>query len=209
MELFKLLQVELCSLFSHDGYRWPWWHSSSYTIPRRHKTLCSSLYPKCPVVLWQFTAHQYLYDTLAAEKTANIQSAGQKPTKEKKKGSLTVEHFHGKGMPPSAGRKTACTELSCRNTGSHKVNHHLLSWWLTHGNCEIDRWQPHKHSTSFLSVWVIQGQIVDRPRSKELMKALGQVFHINACRNGATLCVSVSSSHRLHVKRSWFNNVII
>lgn len=206
MELFKFLQVELCSLFSHDGYRW--WHSSSYTIPRRHKTICSSLYPKCPVVLWQFTAQQYLYDTLTAEKTANIQSAGQKPTKEEKRKS-DCGTFSWKGNAPISRRKNSTHRVIMQKHRLPQVNHHLLSWWLTHGNCKIDRWQPHKHSTSFLSVWIIQGQIVDRSRSKELMKALGQVFHINACRNGATLCVSVSSCHRLHVKRSWFNNVII
>lgn len=153
--------------------------------------------------------HNNIYTTPWQQKKQPIFKMLDKNQLKKKKGSLTVEHFHGKGMPPSAGGKTARTELSCRNTGSHKVNHHLLSWWLTHGNCKIDRWQPHKHSTSFLSVWIIQGQIVDRSRSKELMKALGQVFHINACRNGAILCVSVSGCHRLHVKRSWFNNVII
>ncbi len=51
----------------------------------------------------------------------------------------------------------------------------------------LEEMDSYRYSTSFLPVRVIERQVVHCSRAKELVDALGQVFHINICQH-MTLC---------------------
>ena len=172
-------------LLSHGGYHCPWWwHSSAYVIPRHKSRPAVNCARQCTVPLCWLTAALYLYDIL----TVNIQTLDT----DWEQGSLSVWNiFMERVFPIGYEGKTLCTVLSESNRGSHILSV-LFSWWLICLGITLLTVAQNRYSTSFLPVRVIERQVVHCSWAKELVDALGQVFHVHIWQH-------IENNHVTHV----------